>query len=649
MTQPVPPDLLKLGLLRDPGSYRAALYRVLCDRVGTFVPPAELPGKIGRGFNPPRAGEICNDLLEFECSSPLRIAEGQGGSIGLGDPSDPAFRAGIRRIFSLGPKERSERAAARARGRAATSVDRPDRTTEQAEEPSVTETNSAPPPTNLILCGPPGTGKTYATATRAVELCDGVLPAGGREGVMQRYKELVERRRISFVTFHQSYAYEDFVEGLRPETGSGDGDEGGPGFSLRPRPGVFRRIADLARDNRGHAVRAPLFEHRPAVWKMSLGRSNQEEGARFFKDALEGGYVLLGWGGEIDWSAPKYDDFDAVKKRWQEDHPQATGSDSNVQQLYALRGGMKVGDLIVVSDGNVKFKGIAQVTGPYQFVLGPLREYNHRRPVRWLWHTEDSLPRDVIYKKDFMQKSCYGLYPDQIIWPALEQIVSGGGQGTPTEGLPEAFVMIIDEINRANVSKVFGELITLIEPDKRLGAENELTVTLPYSGESFGVPSNLHIIGTMNTADRSIALLDTALRRRFDFEELLPDSTALADASAATGVDLAAVLTGLNRRIEYLFDRDHQIGHAFFIACRSLADLTRAMRVKVIPLLAEYFYEDWEKVRQALGETSDQGMFISRRRLAVPEGADAFASEEGRWRYQILSDYPRSAYEQLKA
>jgi hypothetical protein len=342
-------------------------------------------------------------------------------------------------------------------------------------------------PVNLILYGPPGTGKTFSTAAEAVRLCDGSLPVSGEEAeIRRRYNELVSARRVQFITFHQSYAYEDFVEGLRPTTG--EGEQAASSFRLEPVAGVFREFVALAEQARNTA-------------------------------------------------------------------------------------------------GEGRNRAQSDLTG--QLVAGP----------------------------------------NEAVGPRL----------------PDQFVLIIDEINRANISKVFGELITLIEPDKRIGGEYELKATLPYSKVSFGVPDNLHVIGTMNTADRSIALLDTALRRRFEFRELMPQPEKLRNVD---GLNLKQLLTTINERIEYLFDREHQIGHGFFIRCESRADVDNVMRFKVIPLLTEYFYEDWNKVAAVLGDASDgdgdhAGGFLDRRQLKAPAapGGDDDPVPRYRWTVRDTFDY----------
>ena len=377
-------------------------------------------------------------------------------------------------------------------------------------------------PTNLILYGPPGTGKTYETAREAVRLCDGVLPPGDDRVVRRRYDALVRTRQIRFVTFHQSYAYEDFVEGLRPTTGETDDGRASAGFRLMPVPGVFREIAALAEQARratteGRQGSSVELEGR-RFWKMALGAKGSEE--HVYQAAIADGYVALGWGGDVDFSDPRFTDFEAMRQEWTTRYPNDK-TPSQTGQPWTFRNAMKVGDLVIVPHGNTAFRAIAEITGDYYFELGADGTYNQRRRVRWLLVPKEPLPLNTIVDGNFAMRTLYEIPESRILKEALLRLICGPSL-SPGPVRPDQFVLVIDEINRANVSKVFGELITLLEADKRLGQDNALTVTLPYSGDTFGVPDNLHVIGTMNTADRSIALLDTALRRRFAFRELAP-------------------------------------------------------------------------------------------------------------------------------
>lgn len=494
-----------------------------------------------------------------------------------------------------------------------------------------------PTPTNLIFYGPPGTGKTYHTAREAVALCDckDAYPNSkdGRSALMARYNELMAEKRISFVTFHQSYDYETFVEGLRPEIG--EDESSSAGFRLIPTPGLFREIcalADQARTQpRAQTDPSALQLSQKRFWKMGQGTIGTEDDV--YEDARDNGYIALGWGGTIDWSADRFSSFNAIHDEWIKQNP-GNLTPSNWTQTYPFRCEMKPGDIVIVPYGNTAFRAIAEITGDYYFVPEAEGYYAHRRPVRWLLTLDEPLPLDTIIDGNFTMRTLYSIATSRVNIPALGRLLSSTenlDNSSDVKGQPEQFVLIIDEINRANISKVFGELITLIEPDKRLGMPDALTVTLPYSKKKdFGIPANLHIIGTMNTADRSIALLDTALRRRFNFREMAPDATLLSEVE---GIDLKAVLTTINQRIEYLIGREYRIGHAFFINCESREQVEDAVRNKVIPLLQEYFFEDWSRIAAVLGDG-----FMQEEQILPPPGIEGELLSSWSVRAQFRND-----------
>ena len=504
------------------------------------------------------------------------------------------------------------------------------------------------PATNLILYGPPGTGKTYRTAWEAVRLCLGADAAASlqgdekRDALMVEYRRFVGEGRIEFVTFHQSMTYEEFVEGLRPTTDD-EGVEGpekaevGTGFRLKPHDGVFKRISERARLDRPEADSATQLDRSARVFKVALGRRQVEDDRIQF--GLDHGLIHVGWGGNIDWSDERFDDFNEILATWRsQTDPEATGHDGNVVITYSFRSDMQVGDYVVVSDGRDRIQAFGKIASEY-FYDPDAAFHPHRRHVEWLWRDNAGTDRSRFYPNTFRRHSVYKLDQSLVDWDALE-VIAFGSEAPRASQSARDHVLIIDEINRANISKVFGELITLLEPDKRLGAPNEIRLMLPYSKKAFGVPANLHIIGTMNTADRSIALLDTALRRRFTFRELMPNPLVLS--ADVGGIDLQKLLATINDRVEYLFDREHQIGHAYFTGCKNRDDVEDVMRHKVIPLLAEYFYEDWCKVAAVLGDTTQgQARFLKARQLATPAGSveDEVAGEKLRWRVMDQFDF----------
>ena len=462
---------------------------------------------------------------------------------------------------------------------------------------------------NVIFYGPPGTGKTYTTAKRAVEICktESEKELTDYSEIMEKYNELKKKNRIELITFHQSYGYEEFIEGIKPVVSDEDDESEDEKENNKESKtnikiendikydvvdGIFKKFCDNARKaiietNNDNDNDIPL---EAIVWKVTVRGQVREE-------CFNNNHV------RIDWN---FDDAGAV---------------GFVEEV-------KKGDIIITTDGSrTRINGIAVVTDDKGYTLDKEERDTTTRNVKWLAKNIDENIKN-INKEKMLHRRTVARVPNMKVEDIIKLAKEKNQEELSKIVIKEnkdPYVFIIDEINRGNISKIFGELITLIETTKRAGKEECISTKLPYSKEEFTVPDNVYIIGTMNTADRSIALIDTALRRRFKFEEMLPDYHLLEDIfveDKGTKVNIGAMLKVINERIKYLYDREHTIGHAVFLELKennNIDKLENIFKKSVIPLLQEYFYEDYEKIRIVLGDNAkdEDEQFISA--VSIPE------------------------------
>ena len=445
-------------------------------------------------------------------------------------------------------------------------------------------------PLNLILYGPPGTGKTYSTLFHTLAIIENCTvddlirekesyDRAGADGYkklkeVHKYDELVKSGQIVFTTFHQSMSYEDFIEGIKPEpvndeviavhendvknattiTQFGEGKTTIRNLSrmiYEVKDGTFKKICEKAKEYPTTLVSAPAIPNLSNI--ISVFLSNAQKNKTIYKTKSGKEFTIV-----------KVDGDDVTI--------QLNRPDIKNKEIT-----LKIQILITLLEKGIK--GLKEIKDYF--------EHKQR-------HQVDSYYYPIICEINKIRNDV------EII-----QVTR-----------PKNYVLIIDEINRGNVAQIFGELITLIEPSKRLGNDEEMEAMLPYSsaqkGEPvyFGVPNNLYILGTMNTADRSVEALDTALRRRFSFEEMMPDESLLTGKTVC-GVDLGELLEVINKRIVALKDREHQIGHSYFMRLKTDLDLKMVFKDKIIPLLQEYFYGDYKKIYYVLGpefvEDSNKG------------------------------------------
>lgn len=464
-------------------------------------------------------------------------------------------------------------------------------------------------PLNTILYGPPGTGKTYNSINYSIGMIENksleALKLEDRSEIRKRYDEYVKKGQIVFSTFHQSMSYEDFIEGIKPVLLSDEADENSDEEILKYeiKSGIFKELVEksidtttiLEKTEESLFVDAKYFKEN--INKISLGNSKSPEDNEIYEYCIKNNCVALGWGEDLDYSKAKSkNDIINIFREGLSDFRDK--KEFNIDAMNRFIFWMKEGQLVFIPNGNRTLRAIGVVDGDYYFdPEAPIR-YSQFRSVEWL-HVDLEIPIKSIYSKYFSQQSIYQIYGSEIDQSFFKKEIQINSNS-------DKFVMIIDEINRGNVSQIFGELITLIEEDKRSGSKEALSIKLPYSKEEFSVPNNIHILGTMNTADRSVEALDSALRRRFSFVEMQAQPHLLAESTNNGNIgdiDLVKLLTTINLRISKLIDSDHAIGHSYFFKVKTRNDLVVVFQDKVIPLLEEYFFGDLGKIGLVLGST----------------------------------------------
>jgi 5-methylcytosine-specific restriction protein B len=484
---------------------------------------------------------------------------------------------------------------------------------------------------------PPGTGKTYHTAVRALGILSGksdqqIKADYSREQIRQELDKYRSTGQLEFVTFHQAFSYEDFVEGIKPVIAASDTEEGpeeNQSLRYEIERGIFRILAE-------RSAYALFLQQRQRLVAGTPSTSN---------------------------APPDFDTvFEALRQQWQQQLDQE-------KEVALKTPGAEIILQSISNHGTFYFKYRKSKTdNKPQVTRKTLRGINDSNPH--LPATPGTIPvyevnhgRDrTVYRAVFRElrkleqqmsaNASHHLPAGPSLTEALQravvdpEIAAENVQGFDYKSLEEKdltqaprFVLIIDEINRGNVANIFGELITLIEKDKRAGQLEMLTAKLPYSKSLFTVPDNLYLLGTMNTADRSVEALDTALRRRFSFTEMRPDADVIrkhvgSNGVVGTGTDainVAQILEVLNSRLEQLLDHDHCLGHALLLDAQSLDSLRTSFEHGIIPLLQEYFFADWGKIGLVLGTEFVKVIKPNtpgRRKLAVFPGYDSHGMGE---------------------